>query len=95
MMSSKLRLLLAAVGVTALIATPAFAQSYAPEYGTGNIVSHVNSQNAASAFAQADPARPSPRSRIRIQHQGGIFDGAPTGVDPYQYHDNLMAKEAN
>jgi hypothetical protein len=97
MMSRKTKLLSAAVGLAALIATPAFAQSYAPEYGTGNIVPNATSQaTTSSALAQADPiARPSSRDRIRVQHQGGVFDGAPAGVDPYQYHDDLMAKEAN
>jgi len=97
MMSRKTKLLSAAVGLAVLIATPAFAQSYAPEYGTGNIIPNATSQSTAtSAFAQADPiAGPSKRARIRDQRQGGIFDGAPAGVDPYQYHDDLMAKEAN
>jgi hypothetical protein len=96
-MLPKTRLLSAAVGLAALIATPALAQSYAPEYGTGNLVPNATSQSTAtSAFAQADSiARPSTRARIRDQHQGGIFDGAPAGVDPYQYHDDLMATEAN
>ena len=96
MMSRKTKLLSAAVGLAVLIATPAFAQSYAPEYGTGNIVHATSQATTSSALAQADPiARRSSRDRIRVQHQGGIFDGAPAGVDPYQYHDDLMAKEAN
>jgi hypothetical protein len=95
--SRKTKLLSAAIGLAALIATPALAQSYAPEFDTGNIIPNATNQSSAtSAFAQADPiARPSSRDRIRVQHQGGVIDGAPAGVDPYQYHDDLMAKEAN
>ena len=97
MMSRKTKLLSAAVGLAALIATPALAQSYAPEYGTGNVIPNATSQSTAtSAFAQANPIARSPsRARIRVQPQGGVFDGAPAGVDPYQYHNNLMATEAN
>ena len=92
MMSRKTELLSAAVGLAALIATPAFAQS-----GTGNVIPNAISQSSAtSAFAKANPiARSSSRDRIRVQHQRGIFDGVPAGVDPYQYHNDLMAKEAN
>jgi hypothetical protein len=97
MMSRKTKILSVAVGLAALIATPVLAQSYAPEYGTGNVIPNATSQSTAtSVFAQANPiARPSSRDRIRVQHQGGIFDGAPAGVDPYRYHNDLMAKEAN
>jgi hypothetical protein len=97
MMSRKTKLLSAAVGLAALIATPALAQSYAPEYGTGNIIPNATNQSSANAaFAQADPiVRPSSRDRIRDQRQRGIFDGSPAGVDPYRYHDDLMATEAN
>ena len=97
MMSRKTKLLSATVGLAGLIATPAFAQSYAPEYGTGNIIPNaINQTSATSAFAQADSiVGPSTRARIRDQRQGGIFDGAPAGVDPYRYHDDLMATEAN
>lgn len=55
MMSCKTKLLSAAVGLAALIATPALAQSYAPEYGTGNVIPNATSQSTAnSAFAQAE-----------------------------------------
>lgn len=65
-------LLIAAVLLSS--ATAAFAQSYDPDYGTGNVTPLVSNQDGASAFAQADskssrapvawrtqkPARPAP-----------------------------------
>ena len=90
-----LKLLSAAVGIAAFIATPAFAQSYTPEFGTANIVPNAISQDTAtSAFAQVDPiARPFTQARNGARTN--ILEGVPAGTDPYAYHDALAASEAN
>ena len=85
------KLILAAV-LAAAFGSPAFAQSYTPEFGTANVVSDVSSQQGTSAYAQA---RPAIDRAPRMSHQGGIFDGAPAGVDPYAYHQHLMATEGD
>ena len=92
-----LKLLSAAVSVAALIATPALAQSYTPEFGAANIVPNATSQDtAAFAFAQVDPiARPFTQARNGAQHKTGILEGVPAGIDPYAYHEGLAASEAN
>jgi hypothetical protein len=92
-----LKLLSAAVGIAAFIATPAFAQSYTPEFGTANIVPNAISQDTAtSAFAQVDPiARPFTQTRNGARTNVGILEGVPAGTDPYAYHDALAASEAN
>ncbi len=84
--------LILAAALAAALGAPAFAQSYNPELGTANIAPVVSSQQATSAYAQA---RPAIDRAPRMSHQGGIFDGAPAGVDPYAYHQNLMATEGN
>jgi hypothetical protein len=84
------------MGLLTVIATPAFAQSYTPEFGTANIAPVVTGQDAKSAFAQAAPTTdPSPQARIRVQHNVGILEGVPAGVNPYAYHEGLAASEAN
>ena len=84
--------LILAAALAAALGAPAFAQSYNPELGTANIAPVVSSQQATSAYAQA---RPAIDRAPRMSHQGGIFDGAPAGVDPYAYHQKLMATEGN
>jgi len=49
--------LLTIIGVLSVIATPAFAQSYAHDFGTGNVIDTPALEQAnqgASAFAQAN-----------------------------------------
>jgi len=78
-----------------LLGAPAFAQSYDPELGTANTapVWNNNTQEGTSALAQAllglDPA---PARTVRAT---GIFENAPAGVNPYAYHENLEASQAN
>jgi hypothetical protein len=88
--------LLTTVALLTVIGTPAFAQSYTPEFGTANIAPVVTNQDATSAFAQAVPiADPSTQAQIRGQHNVGIREGVPAGVDAYAYHEGLAASEAN
>jgi opacity protein-like surface antigen len=62
--------LLTIVGLLAVIATPAFAQSYSRDYGTGNVVNEpaVEQQagrtDAMSAFAQAPEAASDRKARV-------------------------------
>jgi hypothetical protein len=88
--------LLTTVALLIAIGTPAFAQSYTPEFGTANISPVVTSQDATSAFAQAVPTTdPSAQAQIRGQHNAGILEGVPAGVNAYAYHEGLAASEAN
>lgn len=84
--------LILAAALASVLGPPAFAQSYTPEFGTANIEPVVSGQEGTSAFAQA---RPTMDRAPRMSHQGGIFDGAPVGVDPYAYHQHLMATEGD
>ena len=93
---------LTTLALLTVFAAPAFAQSFDPEYGTGNVLPfayapQVNgSGNDAYAYAPAAPtAARSPGARIGVQHREGIFAGAPAGVDPYAYHVGLAASQAN
>jgi hypothetical protein len=88
--------LLTTIVLLTVIGTPAFAQSYIPGLGTANIAPVVTSQDATSAFAQAAPTQGrTSQARNEAQHNVGIFDGVPADVDPYAYHENLMANEAD
>jgi hypothetical protein len=93
---SNVKKLLITIALLTMIGTPAFAQSYSPEFGTANITSDVTSQDATSAFAQAVPTKGrTSQARNETQRNVGVLDGVPAGVDPYLYHENLMANEAN
>jgi hypothetical protein len=88
--------LLTTVALLTVIGTPAFAQSYTPEFGTANIAPVVTSQDATSAFAQAVPTTDSSaQAQIRGQHNVGVLEGVPAGIDAYAYHEGLAASEAN
>ena len=88
--------LLTTVALLTVIGTPAFAQSFTPEFGTANIAPVVTSQDATSAFAQAVPTTDrSTQARIRGQHNVGVLEGAPAGENAYIYHEGLAASEAN
>ena len=54
-----------------VIAMPAFAQSFDPDVGTGNILPFVNNQGGASSYAQAPDyeARYSRAQTARRMHQ--------------------------
>jgi hypothetical protein len=47
-----MRKIVAAVAFAAVIASPAFAQSFDPSVGSGNIAAQVTGHSALSAFAQ-------------------------------------------
>ena len=60
--------LFAALALTAFLASPAFAQSYDPDLGTGNIARiQTTSPSAAAqdAYAQVRPAKPVARPQAR------------------------------
>ena len=87
--------LILAAALATLVGAPAFAQSYDPELGTANTapVWNSNAQEGTSAFAQALPGvDPSPARSVRAT---GIFENLPAGVNPYAYHENLEASQAN
>ena len=88
------------LAVLTVFATPVFAQSFDPDNGTGNVLpfAYAPQANGSSndALAQAAPiVVRSQRARNGVQHGEGIFDGVPAGVDPYVYHYNLAASQAN
>lgn len=52
-----------------------------------------NAQEGTSAFAQALPGLdPAPARSVRAT---GIFENLPADVNPYAYHENLEASQAN
>ena len=69
------------VGLLTVIATPAFAQSYSHDFGTGNVIDapaleqQVGRADAISAFAQA-PENP---HKARVQSQVNSYSPANTG----------------
>jgi hypothetical protein len=76
--------LLVAAALVTVIAAPAFAQSFDPEVGSGNIapvVTNQGNQNTTSAYAQATPkshasARASNRAtEPSVRQPYGVFGG--------------------
>ena len=71
--------------LAAVVATPAFAQSYAHDYGTGNVIDTpaLEQQNgradANSAFAQAPGSEVSAKHKVRVQSDVDPYSPAETG----------------
>jgi hypothetical protein len=71
------------VGLLTVVATPAFAQSYNPDFGTGNVIDtpaleqQAGRADANSAFAQAPKTITTHKARV----QSGVdsFSPAETG----------------
>ena len=80
---------LTVVGLLTVIATPAFAQSYDPDFGTGNVINEpaleqqAGRANAMSAFAQAPVANT--RSRTVVDSDSP----AETGGGSTGYNEEL------
>ena len=60
---------LAIVGLLTAVATPAFAQSFSHDFGTGNVINEpaleqAGRTNANSAFAQAPETKTNRKTRI-------------------------------
>jgi hypothetical protein len=76
---SDMKKFLTIVGLLTIIATPAFAQSYSHDFGTGNIVDtpaleqQAGRVDANSAFAQAPEVSTSRKARV----QGGVDSYSP------------------
>jgi hypothetical protein len=71
--------LVAALALATLVASPAFAQSYDPDVGTGNIAHapYGGTAGAANAFAQVPRAyATSPRSDV-VTDEGGHVQADP------------------
>ena len=74
---------LTVVGLLTVIATPAFAQSYSHDFGTGNVINEpaleqqAGRADAMSAFAQA-PEKSTDR-KTRIENRVGSDSPAETG----------------
>ncbi|WP_162826892.1 hypothetical protein [Pseudolabrys taiwanensis] len=76
--------LLLSAAVAAVLATPAFAQSYSPDFGTGNInppVASLQSNEAGSAFAYA----PRVHGRMMRDPNAVYSYGQYRGSDPSPY----------
>jgi len=71
------------VGLLTVVATPAFAQSYSHDFGTGNVIDtpaleqQAGRADATSAFAQAPEV--STRHKARVQSQVDSYSPANTG----------------
>lgn len=65
--------LLLSAAFAAVLATPAFAQSYNPDFGTGNVnppVASLHSNEAGSAFAY----EPRTTYRRAVRHPHAVYD---------------------
>jgi hypothetical protein len=60
-----------------VIALPAFAQSFDPDLGTGNLVPPVANTGAASTYAQA----PADYEREYVRHRHAYRFGTPRAID--------------
>jgi hypothetical protein len=72
-----MKVLILAAFVTTVIGASAFAQSYDPDLGTGNIVPPVTNTGAASAYAQA----PANYERGYVRHRHAYRFGASRAID--------------
>jgi len=78
---------LGTLAVLTVIASPAFAQSFDPELGTGNI---APADGGRSAIAQAAPKTTAPgilrmHRKACIRCRAAAFSGAPAGPNPTRY----------
>jgi hypothetical protein len=73
------------VGLLAIVATPAFAQSFDPDNGTGNVIDtpaleqQAGRTDANSAFAQAPGSEVSAKHKVRVQSDVDSYSPAETG----------------
>jgi hypothetical protein len=80
--------ILAATAVAMVIAAPAFAQSYDPDLGSGNISAQVAPSGAyrggAGAFARVVPGQAGFVRGTRLQSPNAVYDGHGQliGADP-------------
>jgi hypothetical protein len=90
---SNMKKFLTVVGLLTVIATPAFAQSYSHDFGTGNVINEpaleqqAGGADAMSAFAQA-PEKSTDR-KTRIENRVGSDSPAETGGGSEGYDWNL------
>ena len=63
--------------LASVIALPAFAQSFDPDLGTGNLVPPVANIGAAGAYAQA----PAIYERGYVRHRHAYRSGTPRVID--------------
>jgi hypothetical protein len=80
---NEMKKFLTIVGLLTVVATPAFAQSYSHDFGTGNVIDtpaleqQAGRADANSAFAQAPEV--STRHKARVQSQVDSYSPANTG----------------
>jgi hypothetical protein len=89
---SKMKKFMTVVGFLAVIATPAFAQSYTPGFGTGNVINEpaleqqagrADATSATSAFAQAPEENTHRKARVDSDNP------AETGGGSVGYNEEL------
>jgi opacity protein-like surface antigen len=89
---SEMKKFLAIVGLLTAVATPAFAQSFSHDFGTGNVINEpaleqAGRTNANSAFAQAPETKTNRKTRI---YSGADSDSpTETGGGSEGYNWNL------
>jgi opacity protein-like surface antigen len=80
------------VGLLAVIATPAFAQSYDPDFGTGNVINEpaweqqAGRADATSAFAQAPQEKTHPKIDVD-PYSAAVNGGGNDGYNWRLLHD--------
>ena len=72
-----MRKLLSLATLASVIALPAFAQSFDPDVGTGNLVPPVANMGAAGAYAQA----PATYDRGYVRHRHAYRSVTPRATD--------------
>jgi opacity protein-like surface antigen len=77
---SEMKKFLTIVGLLTVLATPAFAQAYDPDNGTGNVIDEpaleqAGRADASSAYAQAPEKH--------TNHKTNVDRYSPANVDPY------------
>jgi len=76
-MEHAMKKILILAAFTSVIALPAFAQSFDPDNGTGNVVPLVANIGAASAYAQA----PANYERGYVRHRHAYLSVTPRAMD--------------
>jgi hypothetical protein len=90
---SKMKKFLTIVGLLTVVATPAFAQAYDPDNGTGNVIDvpaleqQAGRADATSAFAQAPEKNA--HHKTRVDSRVDPYSSAVTGGGSEGYNWNL------
>ncbi len=80
--------LLMSAALTAVLASPAFAQSYNAGYGTGNLINLPALEHGGTASARAAYASVPPRANARRARNNRVEESVSPN-DPYTVYDEV------